>query len=145
ANQGHLIIFITHKLSEVVGLADRATILRKGIVVFDGSLQGLTQVEIARLMVGDGDAEVVPAEPARTDGRLVPDLIVADLKQISERDRRGKQVLHNLSLRIQRGQITGIAGASGGGQTELADLIAGLRPPQQGSLRFTAARVVRRY
>lgn len=120
--QGKSIIFITHKLGEVVDIADRVTVLRKGKVTAEGeSMQGVTKRDLAQRMVG---REVV-FTVERTE-REVGD-IVLELENVSALNNRGLPALKGVSLQVYSGEILGIAGVGGNGQSELAEVITGLR------------------
>jgi simple sugar transport system ATP-binding protein len=121
-DQGKSIIFITHKLGEVVDIADRVTVLRKGKVTAEGeSMQGVTKKDLAQRMVG---REVV-FTIKRTE-REVGD-IVLELENVSALNNRGLPALKNVSLQVRSGEILGLAGVGGNGQSELAEVITGLR------------------
>ncbi|MCB9432680.1 MAG: ABC transporter ATP-binding protein [Ardenticatenaceae bacterium] len=121
--QGKSIIFISHKLHEVTAVADRVTVLRKGLCTAEGiSAKGLTQADLARLMVGrDVVFSVAKEEQA-------PGSVVLSMKNVSAQNNKGVPALRNLSLELHSGEILGIAGVAGNGQSELAQVITGLRP-----------------
>ncbi len=122
-DRGKSIIFISHKLHEVTAVADRVTVLRKGKVTAEGhSMEGLTKEDLARLMVGRGvifSVEKMPQKP----GDVV--LSVKDVEAIND---KGVPALRKLSLEVRAGEILGIAAIAGNGQSELAEVITGLRP-----------------
>ncbi|HFC11871.1 MAG TPA: ABC transporter ATP-binding protein, partial [Anaerolineae bacterium] len=121
--QGKSIIFISHKLQEVAAIADRVTVLRKGKVTAEGqSMQGVTRRKLAQLMVGRD--VVFAVEKGAAD---VGD-IVLDVEGVSAENNKGVPALHDVSLKVRSGEILGIAGVSGNGQSELAEVITGLRP-----------------
>jgi len=124
--QGKSIIFITHKLNEVLEIADRITVLRQGRRVDTVSREGATQAGLARLMVGRDvvlRVEKPPAQPRE------PQLTVEDLHVL---DDRGLEAVRGVSFDVRGGEIVGIAGVDGNGQTELIDALAGLRRPASG-------------
>ncbi|HWH13425.1 MAG TPA: ABC transporter ATP-binding protein, partial [Miltoncostaeaceae bacterium] len=129
AAQGTSVVFITHKLNEVLDVADRVTVLRRGRVVDTRPTHGATEASLATLMVG---REVVlhvdraPATPA------APLLEVRDLVVHDERD---CQALKGVSFDVRAGEIVGVAGVDGNGQAELIDAITGLRRPTSGTVR----------
>jgi ABC-type uncharacterized transport system ATPase subunit len=126
--QGMSVIFITHKLQEVVESSDRATVLRNGKVVNTVNVADITQRELAQMMVGRGVLErLIKTEKAR--GEEV--LRVTHLSYLSH-DRI--PVLNNVSFTLHAGEILGIAGVSGNGQTELAEILAGLRSSSAGKI-----------
>jgi general nucleoside transport system ATP-binding protein len=126
--QGKSIIFITHKLNEVLEIADRITVLRRGKTVETVPREGATEATLARAMVGREvllRVEKPPAEPGE------PLLKVRDLQVMDE---RGLEAVRGVSLEVRAGEIVGIAGVDGNGQTELVDAITGLRKPSAGEV-----------
>jgi general nucleoside transport system ATP-binding protein len=127
---GKSIIFISHKLNEVLDIADRITVLRQGKKIDTVPREGATREGLARLMVG---REVVlrvekpPAQPGETLLK-VEDLVVVD--------ERNLEAVRGVSFELRAGEIVGIAGVDGNGQTELIDALTGLRRPSAG--RITA-------
>ncbi len=127
--QGKSIIFITHKLNEVLEIADRITVLRRGKMIDTVTAQGATEQELARMMVGREvllRVEKKPAEPGE------PLLVVDGLSVLDDRD---LEAVRDVSLTVRGGEIVGIAGVDGNGQTELIDALTGLRPIAAGSIR----------
>lgn len=121
--QDKSIIFISHKLNEVKKVADRLTVLRKGQVTADGiALEGVTKETLAELMVGRKVIFQVEKQ-AQTPGD-----IVLDVKKVSTLNNKGLPALKEVSLQVRQGEILGIAGIAGNGQSELAEVITGLRP-----------------
>jgi simple sugar transport system ATP-binding protein len=126
--EGMSIVFISHKLGEVLEIADRITVLRRGKAVETVPREGATEEALARLMVGREvllrveKAAAQPAEPALR----VEDLHVLD-------DRR-LEAVQGVSLEVRRGEIVGIAGVDGNGQSELIDALSGLRHPTSGKV-----------
>jgi ABC-type uncharacterized transport system ATPase subunit len=121
--QGKSIIFISHKLHEVAAVADRITVLRKGKVTAEGqSMAGVTKQDLARLMVGRDVVFTVEKKPHD------PGAVVLEVNKVSAENDKGVPALRSLSLEIRSGEILGIAGVAGNGQTELAQVISGLRP-----------------
>jgi ABC-type uncharacterized transport system ATPase subunit len=131
--RGLSIIFISHKLGEIMDACVRVTILRGGKLVAERKVSDVTRAELAELMVGRPIPKPM-AEP-QTPGNMVLSLEKASA-------RRGNQVLHNVSLEVHGGEVIGIAGVSGNGQSILADCISGTWPLSSGSLavRGQAAR-----
>ena len=120
---GKSIIFISHKLNEVLEIADRITVLRQGKKIDTVPHEGATREGLARLMVGREvvlSVEKPPAEPGETLLE-VKDLVVAD--------ERGLEAVRGVSLEVKAGEIVGIAGVDGNGQSELIDALTGLRSP----------------
>ena len=127
-NEGHSIIFITHKLDEVLQFADRITVLRRGKTVETVPREGATEEGLARLMVGRHVLLQVDKPPPRPGEFL---LTVDDLHVL---DDRGLETVKGVSLEVRANEIVGIAGVDGNGQTELIEAIAGMRPPASGRI-----------
>src|ERR671912_820167 len=120
--QGKSVIFISHKLQEVTAIADRVTVLRRGKVTASGvSTRGVTRQELARLMVGREVVFFVDKKP-RQAGE-----VILDVKDVHAENDKGLPALRGLSLNVRAGEIVGVAGGAGNGQSELAQVIAGLR------------------
>ncbi|MBN1667480.1 MAG: ATP-binding cassette domain-containing protein, partial [Anaerolineales bacterium] len=121
--QGKSIIFISHKLHEVTAVADRLTVLRKGKATAEGlPIEGLTREKLAELMVGRKVVFRVEKKP-QAAGQ-----VVLEMRGVSAQNNKGIQALKSLSLEVCSGEILGIAGVAGNGQSELAEVITGLRP-----------------
>jgi simple sugar transport system ATP-binding protein len=133
--EGLSIIFISHKLNEVLEIADRITVLRLGKRIDSIPREGATEEGLARMMVG---REVLlrvdkpPAKPAE------PLLRVTDLHV---RDERGVEKVRGMSFEVRAGEIVGIAGVDGNGQTELIDALTGLRRPDSGTIEVAGVNV----
>ncbi len=126
--QGKSIIFISHKLNEVLEIADRITVLRQGRRVDTVPREGATQPRLASLMVGREVVLRVEKPPADPGGPL---LTVEDLVVLDDRD---LEVVRGVSFQVREREIVGIAGVDGNGQTELVDALCGLRPPASGRI-----------
>jgi general nucleoside transport system ATP-binding protein len=124
------IIFISHKLNEVKSLSDRVSILRHGAVVFNGHTINHTPAELAALMTGH---EVILPRNEGGDGGTEVILAAKDLRV---RGDRGHLALDGLNLELRAGEVLGLAGVSGNGQRELADVLAGLRHVESGTIHF---------
>ncbi len=121
--QGKSIIFISHKLNEVTQIADRVTVLRKGKVTAEGiDATGLSVSELAQLMVGREVVFTVKKTPQK------PGAVVLEVQKVSALNDKGVPALHEVSLQVHSGEILGLAGVAGNGQSELAEVITGLRP-----------------
>ncbi len=127
---GHTIIFISHKLQEVMSICDRFTILRLGRSVGKGNIADVTQSDLSRLMVGRDIQMTIDKAPAK------PGKPVLRVRDLSWRNRTGKTLLNRVSLSVREGEILGVAGVEGNGQTELSNLVTGLIPPDSGSIRM---------
>ena len=134
-DSGKSIIFISHKLHEVSEVADRVTVLRKGVVTAEGvSMEGLSKRDLAELMVGRTVVFAVKKKPQEA-GDVV--LAVDNVQAINN---KGITALNGVSLDVRSGEILGIAGVSGNGQSELAEVITGLRECK-GSIRVNGKEV----
>jgi ABC-type uncharacterized transport system ATPase subunit len=129
--QGKTIIFITHKLREVLELTDSITVLRRGKNVGGLITHDTNQAEIARLMVGREVLLRVNKTP-RAPGPVI--LHVANLRAQSD---LGLEVLHDISFDVRSGEILGIAGVEGNGQSELVETLAGMRKMTAGQITIT--------
>jgi ABC-type uncharacterized transport system ATPase subunit len=125
--RGHSIIFISHKLDEVLAIAQRVTVLQHGRVTAAGaSTQGVTKSELARLMVGREVVFTLDKEPA------APGPVALSIEGVTAENDRGLPALRDLSLEVHTGEIVGVAAVAGNGQTELAQVITGMRPCSGG-------------
>jgi len=131
--QGKSIIFISHKLNEVLEIADRITTLRRGVVVDTIPAEGATEEGLARMMVGREVLLRVDKTPAKPAGPL---LQVEDVTVI---DDRGLEMVREVSFDVRAGEIVGLAGVDGNGQSELIDAIAGLRHVKEGRISVEGA------
>jgi len=120
--QGKTVIIITHKLSEVLAISDNVTVMRDGKVVGDVKTKDTNAAELARLMVG----REVLLRVEKPDAKPGAPVLKVDSLSISGRD--GTKRLNNISLEVRAGEIVGIAGVEGNGQTELIEALAGLIP-----------------
>jgi simple sugar transport system ATP-binding protein len=126
AKEGRSLIFISHKLHEVLSLSDRITVLRGGRVTGETTPCDTSREDLARMMVGR-DVKLAPERDAVEAGAArfaIDDLVVGG--------DRGVDAVRGLSLTVKGGEILGIAGISGNGQRELAEAVSGLRPAKQG-------------
>jgi simple sugar transport system ATP-binding protein len=141
--EGHTIIFISHRLEEVLALSDRVTVLRKGRVVATVPAAGTTRGELAELMVG--------REVLFTSRRTPqpPGEVVFALDGLRYEDGRGRLRLKDIRLEVRAGELVGVAGVEGNGQFELVNAITGLLKPTAGAIRvagtdITAAPILER-
>jgi ABC-type uncharacterized transport system ATPase subunit len=126
--QGKSIIFISHKLNEVTEVADRITVLRRGRRIETIPAAGATEASLARLMVGREVLLRVEKSPAN------PTDVLLQVENLHVFDDRGIEKVRGLSLDVRAGEIVGIAGIDGNGQTELIDAMTGLRRAESGSV-----------
>ena len=128
AADGTTIIFITHKLNEVLEVADDIVVLRRGRVAGTADPKTATRQELANLMVGRDVELIVPKGPAK------PGDVVLHLENVFVRDDRLDMKVNGLDLDVRAGEIVAIAGVQGNGQTELVEAITGLRPLDSGTI-----------
>jgi len=128
--QGRTIIIITHKLKEVLQFADRVTVIRRGKKITTVDAKGQTEEELAALMVGRHVTLKVDKQPA-TPGRVV--LAVQNLKMKCQ---VGDGEVRDISFQVRAGEIVGVAGVDGNGQSELVQALTGLRKTTGGSVRL---------
>ena len=126
--KGVSIIFITHKLKEILNVADRVTVMRRGKVVGHTTPAETNQQGLATMMVGRSvllEVEKAPAKPAE---------IVLQISDLTIKDERGVSAVKDVSFEVRAGEILGIAGVQGNGQTQLAEAITGLRGVNAGTV-----------
>ena len=121
--EGRSVVFISHKLGEVLAIADRVTVMRRGKVTAAGlPTAGATKADLARLMVGRSVLESLDRPP------YAPGDVVLSVRGVSTTNDRGLVALRDVSLDVRAGEIVGIAAVAGNGQSELAEVVTGLRP-----------------
>jgi ABC-type uncharacterized transport system ATPase subunit len=137
AADGRGLVFISHKVNEVLELSDRITVLRAGRTVGMLPRSSATRNALVEMMVGhEVSSELSPSERAAGRIRL-------EVKDLRVRGDRNTEVVRGLGLEVAEGEIVGIAGVSGNGQRELAEAIAGLRPPSSGSILLDGRELAR--
>lgn len=134
-DQGKTIIFITHKLHEVMRLCDRASVLRDGRVTASLNIADTTPEEIARYMTGRDVLLELTKPPAEARD------VVLDADQLSVKNEMDRPVVDDVSLHVRGGEIVGIAGVAGNGQTELIEALMGLRPVASGRVAICGRNV----
>jgi general nucleoside transport system ATP-binding protein len=128
--QGKSIVFISHKLNEVLEIADRISVLRRGKLIETIPRAGATEAGLARSMVGREVLLRVEKSAAHPGAPLL------EVKDLVVRDDRGLDAVRGVSFDVRGGEILGIAGVDGNGQTELIDALTGLRHPASGTIRI---------
>ncbi|HZD10515.1 MAG TPA: ABC transporter ATP-binding protein [Candidatus Binatia bacterium] len=124
--RGVSIIFITHKLKEVLAIADRITVMRRGKVVGTTTPEETDEHGLASMMVGRDVVLAIDKPPAQ------PQEVVLEVRDLTVEDERGVIAVRDVSFEVRAGEILGIAGVQGNGQTELAEVLTGLRAAQSG-------------
>ena len=129
-DEGHTLIFISHKLDEVLSIADHITVMRRGTTVATVDPGTVSARQLAELMVGSELPSPSTEESTVTD---VERLVVS---HVTVRDHTGRDVLSDITLTIRAGEVLGIAGVEGNGQTELVEAIVGMEPLAGGTIRL---------
>ena len=132
---GHSIIFISHKLDEVMRLCDRVTVLRRGRIIGSEKTENLNERKISRMMVGRDVVTSIDKEPARSRETI---LECRDVVCLNE---NGRKAVNQISFNIHGGEILGIAGVEGNGQNELALAITGMGNYECGSIRVNGQEI----
>jgi simple sugar transport system ATP-binding protein len=125
--EGHGLVFISHKLHEVMAISDRITVLRDGQMIGTRPAKGVTRDDLVAMMVG---REVKPLAPQQ----LQPGAVCLEIRGLRAMGDRGTEALRGIDLDVHANEIVGIAGVSGNGQRELAQCLAGLRKTSAGSI-----------
>jgi ABC-type uncharacterized transport system ATPase subunit len=126
--EGMSVIFISHKLNEVLEIADRITVLRRGKKIDTVPRQGATEEGLARMMVGREVLLRVKKTPAQSGD------VILDVEDLHVNDGRGLPAVRGVSFKVHAGEIVGIAGVEGNGQSELIEAITGLRSAESGRI-----------
>lgn len=132
---GHTIIFISHKIREVMQICDNVTVLRRGTTVGTIPVANATEEEISRFMVGRDVILKVNKKPPVFGETLL------QVKNLTYQNKEGKKLLDDVSFTLKRGQILGVAGVEGNGQNELAEAIFGFYGSVKGSIRFDGSEI----
>ncbi len=132
--EGRIVVLITHKLAEAIAVADRITVLRRGRVVARTTPAETSEEKLAGLMIGE-----IVTQPDAAAMQLRAGEPVLQVENLTLDDRTGRKILDGLSFRVGANEIVGIAGVDGNGQTELVELLAGVRRPSDGEIVFSGA------
>jgi len=135
--QGRTVVIVTHKLGEIMAATDRVTVMRQGAVVHETATRDTSEEELARDMVGRAVSLQVEKTPARPGGVLL------SVKDLEVRDRFGVARVRRAGFELRAGEILGIAGVAGNGQTELLEALAGITAPSCGEICFQGRDLVR--
>lgn len=125
---GKSVILITHKLKEIKAAADNCTIIRQGKYIDTVAVDQVSENDLAAMMVGRDVEFMVEKKP------LDPGDAVLEVKDLRGKDYRGVEILKGLNLNVRRGEIVGLAGVDGNGQTEFVEILTGLRKADSGSV-----------
>ncbi|MBN8199654.1 ABC transporter ATP-binding protein [Bacillus sp. NTK034] len=134
--EGKSIILITHKLKEIMEVCDRVTVIRKGVGIGTVNVSETNPNELASLMVG----REVTFKTDKTDSK--PQEQVLEIQDLHVKDSRGLGVVNKLNLNVLAGEIVGIAGVDGNGQSELIEAITGLRKSESGSIKLNGKEIM---
>jgi len=129
-SEGRIVVLITHKLGEALAVADKITVLRRGRVVASMGAAETDEAELARMMIGELFVAPVSQRDTSDVVRGAPVLEVQDLTLAG----KGHRILDQVSFTVAAGEIVGLAGVDGNGQTELVELLAGARAPSAGRI-----------
>ena len=138
-DEGKSVVLVTHKLREIMAITDRVTVMRQGAVVGEVATATTSPRELAEKMVGRAvllRVEKTPAQPGET---------LLAVRDLEVRDRRGIARVKGVSFAVRAGEIVGIAGVSGNGQSELLEALAGIRSPTRGSIVLQQHDLVREH
>ena len=136
ANEGKSIILITHKLDEIRAVSDRVTVIRRGKSIETVEIGGATNQDLAEMMVGRSVSFKTEKGPSQ------PKEVVLSIENLVVNENRGVPAVKNLSLELRAGEVVGIAGIDGNGQSELIQAITGLRKVKSGSIKIKGKDVV---
>lgn len=136
--EGKSIIFITHKLKEIMAICDRVTVIRRGKHIGTVNVSETDQNRLATMMVGREVAFAVGKEAAN------PGPAVLEIKNVEGVSNRGVKALNRVNLEVRSGEIVGVAGVEGNGQTELIEVITGLRKASGGSVLLNGKEITNR-
>jgi len=134
--EGKSIILITHKLKEIMEVCDRVTVIRKGKGIGTVNVDETNPTDLASLMVGRD----VEFKTEKTEAK--PGAVVLEIDNLNVKDSRGVQAIKGLKLSVRAGEILGIAGVDGNGQTELIEAITGLRKSDSGAVKINGKDVL---
>lgn len=136
-SEGKTIIIITHKLKEIKAVADRCTVLRRGRYVATVTVADVSEQDLAEMMVGRAVKFDIDKMPAKVGA------VTLSINDITVKNSRGQEAVKNLSLDVHSGEVLGIAGVDGNGQTELIYAITGLTPVESGSIMLNGTDITK--
>jgi len=136
-DRGRTVILVTHKLREIMAVTDRVTVMRQGAVVHETATRATSEAELAEKMVGRAVSLTVEKTAAR------PGAVLLAVRDLEVRDRFGVVRVRRASFELRAGEILGIAGVAGNGQTELLEALAGLTAPARGEIVYLGRNLAR--
>lgn len=138
AQEGRAVVLVAHKLDEVLAVADRVTVLRRGRTVLQAERDEVDAPSLIRAMVASGEVDPVALGSWREEEAAGPrggrGRVVASLEGVHHRGERGERALEDVSLQVRRGEVVGVAGVEGNGQRELCLVLAGRTRPDRGEV-----------
>lgn len=135
-SDGKSVLLITHKLKEIKASADYCSIIRQGKYISTVKVEDVDENELASMMVGR------KVEFKVSKKELKPGAAVLEVKELRGKDYRGTEILKGLNLQVRRGEIVGIAGIDGNGQTELVEILTGLRKAESGTVLLNGENIL---
>lgn len=129
-DEGHTMVFITHKIDRALSLSDVVSVMRDGKIVAERKNADMSNAEVSRLMVGREVSFDVEKEPVQNRGTIL------QVNSLSTRNEEGYEVVKNVSFSLHGGEIIGVAAVQGNGQSELVEVLAGLRRATEGEIIF---------
>ena len=135
--EGKTVVIITHKLREIKKMAERCTVIRRGIKVGTVDVASRSESDLAEMMVGRAVSFAVEKNPARSGDTIF------SLKGVHALNNRGLPALNGIEFDVKRGEILAVAGIDGNGQSELVEVLTGLRPIESGSVYFRGDDITR--
>lgn len=127
-NDGYTIVFISHKLNEVMEICDKITVLRRGKFIGSRDIEGMTEKDISKMMVGRDVILNIDKEKNK------PKKTILKVRNLEKLNNDGKKVLNNINFDLREGEILGIAGVEGNGQTELSEALTGMSGFETGDI-----------
>lgn len=131
--KGKSVIFISHKLKEVMQISDKVTVLRRGKTITTVDAKDYSAEELANLMVGE---KVISKTYEKIDAKETGKEVLYELDHVSYQKKSKHNGLHNISLQVRKGEILGVAGVDGNGQSQLAEILTGITKPEEGKRVF---------
>ena len=128
--RGKTVIFITHKLNEVKEIADRITVTRRGLIVGHAEVKDVTEIEMSNMMVGHDVDLTIDKEPSKPGDTLLK------VKGLNYTRNNGIKAVNEVSFSLRQGEILGVAGVEGNGQSEVVKMITGIFPPDSGTIEI---------
>jgi ABC-type uncharacterized transport system ATPase subunit len=139
--EGRTIVFVSHKLGELMAVSDRVTVLRGGRLIGTVNTGETNPRELARMMIGRELSAPLAEVAAKGRAGASSAAVVLELNDVNADDDLGLQAVHNVSLEVHQGEIVGLAGVAGNGQRQLAEAVSGTRPRTSGDVVIKGRRL----